>query len=213
MAINEELDFLVSRVAKVRKWLAAIAILKTAAICLLFACLYIGGYILLDHRFNFSLPGRLIAFFLLLASTIFLVYKLSRLLLLEISYTNAANFIENNYSLNQQLVAAMEYYENKTDYPYSKALAEQLIIRVNKDSETFQFDSVIEKWRGLALAAFVFLGLSVVGFYIQHNISFLATYFARLTAPPKAKAEPRVPFIFRISPSNDFTSPDMRSSP
>ncbi|MBN2589388.1 MAG: hypothetical protein JXA96_05975, partial [Sedimentisphaerales bacterium] len=188
MAINEELDFLVSRVAKVRKWLAAIAILKTAAICLLFACIYIGGYIILDHRFNFSLPGRLIAFFLLAGSTAFLVYKLSRQLLAQISYTNAANFIENNYSLNQQLVAAMEYYENKADYPYSKVLAEQLIIRVNKDSETFQFDSVVEKWRGFALAAFVFLGLCVVSFYVHHNISFLATYFTRLAVPFSAIA-------------------------
>lgn len=188
MAINEELDFLVSRVAKVRKWLAAIAILKTAAICLLFACVYIGGYILLDHRFNFSLPGRLIALFLLIGSIAFLVYKLSRLLLVQISYTNAANFIENNYSLNQQLVAAMEYYENKADYPYSKVLAEQLIVRVNKDSETFAFDSVVEKWRGFALAAFVFLALVVVGFYVQHNISFLATYFARLAVPFSAIA-------------------------
>ncbi len=183
MATNEELDYLVSRVAKVRKWLAAIAVLKTATICLLFACIYIGGYIILDHRFNFSLPGRLIAFFLLAGLTVFLVYKLSRLLLVQISYTNAANFIENNYSLNQQLVAAMEYYENKADYPYSKVLAEQLIIRVNKDSETFAFDSVVEKWHGFALAAFVFLGLGVVGFYVQHNISFLATYFARLAVP------------------------------
>ncbi|MBN1974115.1 MAG: hypothetical protein JW787_10785 [Sedimentisphaerales bacterium] len=183
MAINEELDFLVSRVSKVRRWLAAIAVLKTAAICLLFACFYIGGYILLDHKLNFGALGRLFAFALLIAATSILLYKLSRLLLVQISYTNAANFIENNNSFNQQLVAAMEYYENTADYPYSKALAEQLILRVNKDSESFRFDSVVEKWRGYALAVSVFLGMSIVGLYIQHNLSFLKTYLIRLAVP------------------------------
>ena len=183
MEIDEELDFLVSRVDKVRRWLAAIAILKTAAIILLYVCGYIGIYILLDHWFNFSALGRMAAFFLLISSASFLVYKLTRLLLFEISYTNAANFIENNYSFNQQLVAAMEYYDNEEEYPYSKVLAEQLIVRVNKDSESFPFDSVVEKWRGFALGAFVFLGLCIVGFYVQHNLSFLMTYLARLTVP------------------------------
>ena len=183
MAINEELDFLVSRVDKVRKWLAAIAVLKTAAIIMLFVCGYIGVYILLDHWLNFGALGRLTAFFLLIGTASFLVYRLSRLLLVQVSYTNAANFIENNYSLNQQLVAAMEYYDNEDNYPYSKALAEQLILRVNKDSESFRFDSVVEKWRGFALGAFVFLGLSIVGFYVQHNLSFLKTYLARLAVP------------------------------
>jgi hypothetical protein len=189
MPINEELDFLVSRVAKVRKWLAVIAILKTAVICLLFVCCYIGGYILLDHWLNLGILGRFAAFFLLIGLTIILVYRLSRLLLVQISYTNAANFIENNYSLNQQLVTAMEYYENRTDYPYSKVLAEQIIIRVNKDSESFRFDSVVEKWRGFALAAAVFIGMGIVGLYVQHNLSFLKTYLARL-AVPFAAVEP-----------------------
>lgn len=183
MPENEELDILVWRVAKVRKWLAAIAVLKTAAICLLFACIYIGGYVLIDHWLNLGIAGRFIAFFLLIGSSTFVIYKLFRLLLVQVSYTNAANFIENNYSLNQQLVAAMEYYENKDDYPYSTVLAEQLIIRTNKDSESFRFDSVVEKWRGFALGAFVFLGMCIVGLYVMNNLSFLKTYLARLMVP------------------------------
>ncbi len=62
MAANEELDFLISRVSKVRRWLAAIAILKTAAICLLFACIYIGGYVLIDHWLNFGIAGQVCRF-------------------------------------------------------------------------------------------------------------------------------------------------------
>ncbi len=185
MAVNidNKMDILVARITKVRRWLAAIALLKVAAVCMLFACGYIGAYIWLDHRLNFGGLGRIMALLLLIAGAAVIVYKLSRLLLIQISYTNAANYIENKNSFNQQLVAAMEYYEKKADYPYSEVLAEQLVARVCDDSETFRFDSTIRKWHGYILAAVVLFGVSVVGFYIQRNLAYLRTYFTRLTLP------------------------------
>ncbi len=181
--VENRMEVLAARVGKVRRWLAAIAVLKVAAVCVLFACGYIGVYIWLDNRFNFGLTGRIIALMLLIISTAVILYKLSRLLMVQISYTNAANYIENKNSFDQQLVAAMEYYEKKTDYPYSESLAEYLVARTWDDSEEFRFDSTIKKWHGYILAAVVLCGMTIVGFYIQRNLAYLKTYFTRLTMP------------------------------
>jgi len=191
MAVNiqNRMEVLVVRVGKVRRWLAAIAVLKVAAICMVFACGYIGAYVWLDHQFNFGFFGRIIALLLLIIGSAFVIYKLSRLLIVQISYTNAANYIENKNSFNQQLVAAMEYYEKKTDYPYSEALAEYLVARTWDDSREFRFDSTIKKWHGYILAAVVICGMSIVGFYVQRNLAYLKTYFTRL-AIPTAAVEP-----------------------
>jgi hypothetical protein len=189
ISIDNKMNLLVARVSKVRRWLAAIAIFKVAAVCMLFVCGYIGVYIWLDHRLNFGGLERIIALLLLVAGAAIVGYKLSRMLLVQISYTNAANYIENKNSFNQQLVAAMEYYEKKTDYPYSKALAEQLVARACDDSETFRFDSVIRKWHGYMLAAVVLCGFGVVSVYIHQNLSYLKTYLTRL-ALPLATIEP-----------------------
>jgi hypothetical protein len=185
MDVNTEgrMEILAARVAKVRRWLAAFAILKVAAFCMLFVCGYIGVYIWLDHRFNFGFFGRIIALLLLVVGAVIIFYKLSRILIVQISYTNAANYIENKNSFDQQLVAAMEYYEKKTDYPYSETLAEYLVARVCDDSREFKFDSTIEKWHGYILALVVLIGFGVVGFYVQRNLAYLKTYFTRLAIP------------------------------
>jgi len=185
MAVNVEnrMEVLVARVGKVRRWLAAIAVLKVAAVCMLFTCGYISAYIWLDHRFNFGFLGRIMALLLLIAGAAAILYKLSRLLMVQISYTNAANYIENKNSFDQQLVAAMEYFEKKTDYPYSEVLAEYLVARACDNSEAFRFDSTIKKWHGYILAVIVICGMGVVGFYIQQNLAYLKTYFTRLTMP------------------------------
>jgi len=159
------LDALVTRVAKVRRWLVALAVLKVAALCLLFVSMYVGVYAWLDHRRNFDEIGRTIAFILLLAGFVLLLYRLRKWLLVHISFSGAANYIENRRSFDQQLVTAIEYYENKQDYPYSRALAEQLVLDVGKDSETFEFDSTVEKWQGYALAAIVLFGLAAAWFF------------------------------------------------
>lgn len=185
MAVNihNRMEVLVTRIGKVRRWLAAIAVLKIAAICMVLACGYIGTYVWLDHRLNFGFLGRITALLLLIIGAAFVIYKLSRLLIVQISYTNAANYIENKNSFNQQLVAAMEYYEKKTDYPYSESLAACLVARACDESEEFRFDSTIQKWHGYILAAIVICGMSIIGFYIQRNLAYLKTYFTRLTMP------------------------------
>jgi hypothetical protein len=202
--IDNKMDILVTRVSKVRRWLAAIAILKVATVSMLFACGYIGVYIWLDHRLNFGGMGRIVALLLLITGAAVVLYKLSCMLLVQISYTNAANYIENKNNFNQQLVAAMEYYEKKTDYPYSEVLAEQLVVRACDDSETFRFDSVVQKWHGYVLAVVVLCGFGIVGFYIHQNLAYLKTYLTRL-ALPLAAIEP-APTTHLDSVTKDFVA-------
>jgi hypothetical protein len=186
---EEKLNALVWRVGKVRRWLIMLAILKVAALCFIFVSVFIGFYAWLDHRFIFDQTGRIIAFIMLLSGLAVLLHRLTKLLISHVSYSIAANYIENKNSFNQQLVTAVEYYENKQDYPYSKALAEQLVLRVEKESEEFEFDSTIEKWQGYALGAVILFGLLAAVFYVHDNYVYFSSYFARLTHP-LASVEP-----------------------
>ena len=187
--VEDKLDALVARVGKVRRWLVTLAILKVAALCLIFVSVFTGFYAWLDHRLNFDEMARITAFILLAAGLAFLLHRLTKLLLGHVSFSVAANYIENKMSFNQQLVTAIEYYENKQDYPYSKALAGQLVLRVDKESEEFKFDSTVEKWQGYVLGAVILFGLVAATFYIRDNYVYFSSYFARLTRP-LASVEP-----------------------
>jgi hypothetical protein len=185
MAENAEdkLNALVARIGKVRRWLVALAILRIAALCLIFVSIFTGIYAWLDHRLNFDEIARIVAFILLVAGLAFLLRRLTKLLLSHISCSAAANYIEDKRSFNQQLVTAIEYYENKQNYPYSKTLAEQLVLKVERDSEEFRFDSVVKKWQGFALGAVILFGLIAASFYVRDNYVYFSSYFARLISP------------------------------
>ncbi len=185
MAENAEdkLNALVARVGKVRRWLVMLSILRVAALCLIFVSVFTGFYAWLDHRLNFDEIARITAFILLVAGLAFLLHRLTKLLLGHISCSVTANYIENKRSFDQQLVTAIEYYENKQDYPYSKALAEQLVLRVDKESGEFKFDSTVEKWQGYALGAVILFGLVAASFYVRDNYVYFSSYFARLINP------------------------------
>ena len=181
--VEEKLNALVARVGKVRRWLVTIAILKVAALCLIFVSVFTGFYAWLDHRLNFDEIARIISFILLIAGLVYLLRMLTKILLGHVSCSVAANYIENKRSFNQQLVTAIEYYENKQDYPYSKALAGQLVLKVDKESGEFRFDSTVEKWQGYALGAVILFGLVAATFYVRDNYVYFSSYFARLTRP------------------------------
>ncbi|MHC4439366.1 MAG: hypothetical protein ACYS3S_18585, partial [Planctomycetota bacterium] len=191
MAENAEdkLNALAARVGKVRRWLVTLAILRVAALCLIFVSAFTGFYAWLDHRLNFDEIARITAFILLVAGLAFLLRRLTKLLLGHISCSVAANYIENKRSFNQQLVTAIEYYENKQDYPYSKALAEQLVLKVEQESGDFRFDTTVEKWQGYALGTVIFFGLVAASFYARDNYVYFSSYFARLISP-LASVEP-----------------------
>jgi len=204
---EEKLDALVGRVTKVRRWLVTLAILKVAALCLVFVSVYVGLYAWLDHRRNFDEIGRVIALVLLLGGLALLLYRLTKCLLVHISCSEAANYVENIRSFDQQLVTAIEYYENKQDYPYSRVLAEQLVLNVDKESEAFKFDSTVEKWKGYALSAVILFGLAAALFYVHDNYVYFSSYFARLIRP-LASVEPMSATSLQSVTEDIITKPD-----
>ena len=181
--IDSKLNSLVAKVHKVRRWLLALAILKVAAICLIFVSVYVGIYIWLDHRIHFGENSRVVAFILLVGGVAFLLYRLVKLLLGHISYSCTANYIESKQSFDQQLVTAVEYYEKKLNYPYSKSLAEQLIIQIDKSTDGFEFNHLVPKWLAGIFAVIILLGLSVVTFYLCDNYVYFSSYLKRLFQP------------------------------
>jgi len=183
------LDDLIGRVARVRRWLVALGVLKTAAVGLASVCLYVGLYAWIDHHAHFGHAGRLLALLVLLGLLGVLSYFLVRALKRSMTYAYAANHVENRRSFDQQLVAAVEYFERGQDYPYSRALAEQLVLQVDEAARGFRFDSTINKWQGYVLAGLIVLGLSVVGLFIQQNVLYFSSYLSRLFRP-LAKIEP-----------------------
>jgi len=182
-AVETRLNALVAKVAKVRRWMVALAILKVLALCLIFVSGYIGLYAWLDHRLNFGVLERIVAFALLLAGLALLLYKLANSLSGHVSYSRAANHIENGRSFNQQLVTAIEYYENRRDYPYSKTLAEQLVLQVDRDSAHFKFDSTVDKWKGYVFAAIILAGVAIACLYVRDNYVYFSLYLSRLVRP------------------------------
>ncbi len=181
--VDNILDDLIGRVAKVRRWLLALSVLKTAALWLVSISLYIGLYALVDHRVHFGTSGRLLALVLLVLLLVALSYYLIRTLRRDMTFSHAANHVENRQSFDQQLVAAVEYYEKGDAYPYSKGLARQLVLQVDAVSRDFAFDSTVEKWRGYLLAGCIVLCLSVVALFVHQNIMYFSAYLSRLVRP------------------------------
>ena len=181
--VENKLSALVARVGRVRFWLVALSVLKVAALSLVFVSVYVGIYAWLDHRFHFGEYSRIIAFVLLVGGVVFLLYRLVRQLCGHISYSSAANYIESKENFDQQLVTAIEYYEKKQDYPYSEALAEHLVLQVDRASADLRFDSTVAKWLGYVLAAIILFGVGMVGFYLHDNYVYFSSYLARLFKP------------------------------
>ncbi|MHC4185464.1 MAG: hypothetical protein ACYSR4_05980, partial [Planctomycetota bacterium] len=190
--VESKLKKLVARVKKVRRWLVTLAVLKVVALCLIFVSVYIGVYAWFDHRLNFGSTGRIIALALLATGVLFLLYRLAKALLGHISCSRAANYVESKKTFDQQLVTAIEYYEQKQDYPYSRALAEHLVLKIDQDCRTFEFDSTVAKWLGYVLIAVIVFGLTVTAFYVHDNYVYFSSYFTRLVKP-LAPVEPLPP--------------------
>ena len=190
--MTAEIDFilrsLVARVAAVRRWLVTLAVLKVISLALLFSGLYIAAYAWLDHRFHLGVAGRAVALGLLVAGLVWLLYRLARSLIGHVSCHNAANYIESKHSFDQQLVTAIEYHENKNEYPYSKPLADYLVSQVDGASKTVPFDITVPKWQAYMLLAVTLLGFIGAGFFLYNNYAFFSRYFARLTQPTAAIA-------------------------
>lgn len=180
---DDMLNDLIARVGRVRRWLLALSGLRIAAAGLACISLYIGLYAWLDHRFHFGHPARASALALFVAMLAAGLYCVVRVLRRDMTYAHAANYIEARRSFDQQLVTAVEFYEGRGDYPYSKVLAKRLVVQVNEAAREYRFDSAIDKWQGYLLTVFVLLCVGVVGFFVRENVLYLSSYLSRLVRP------------------------------
>src|SRR4030042_4142330 len=126
-AVADILNSLIARVNRVRCWLTALGALKSATVGLACICAYIGLYAWIDHHAHFNQWGRLTALFILVLLLACLGCLLVRTLRRDMKYSPAASYIEGRRSFHQQLVAAVEYFEGQSDYPYSRPLAARLV--------------------------------------------------------------------------------------
>ena len=184
--IDTVLESLAQRVAVVRRWLVTLALLRTIVVTLLCGGLYVGLYAWVDHHLHLPAMARLTALLGLVVLLGAVLYRGLRTILGHISCHNAANYIERKHSFNQQLVTAIEYYESKEDYPYSKELTDYLVTQVDGASRTVPFDITVPKWQVAALTAVTVAGLMAAALCLYSNYAYFARYMARLTQPTAA---------------------------
>ncbi len=201
------LNDLIARVGRVRCWLLALSALKIVAVGLASVSLYIGLYAWVDHHVRFGRFGRVSAFVLFVAMIAVGLHYVLRMLRRDMTYAHAANHVENRHSFDQQLVAAVEYYEGKGDYPYSKALARQLVLQVDRAAEGCRFDATIDKWQGYLLSGVISLCLLVVGLFVRQNVLYVSSYLARLVRP-FSEIQPVPASALEVTTGDIVTGPD-----
>jgi len=181
---NEDLlGELVERVGKVRRRLVIEPILKTLAMGLIVLPVYVACYAWIDHRFHLGPILRLVALVLLVFGVGWLLLYWAKIFLSHVSLSRAANYIESNCSYQQQLVAAIEYYEQQTDYPYSHRLAEQMIRQIHQESQEQNFVNTIRKWPSIISACVILCAAICMLFLIGNHFQYYSRYFLRLVKP------------------------------
>ena len=180
---KKALDELVGKVSRVRSWLVWLAVLKGAAAGLVFVIAYIGLYAVIDHYAHVPPYARVAALLALLGVIAYLLYLLVKTLGMHLSCSAAARHVEGGTNLDQQLVTAIEYYENTERYPYSRALAEHVVLRVHRATLRQSFDATVPKWQAFLSSAVILTGLIIAGIFLLSNYRFFSTYLARLTRP------------------------------
>ena len=91
------LNALVERVKAVRRWLVALALLRSAALALACVSLYVLLYAALDHYVHLGVVGRLVCLTTLVGGVGALLYYLLTALAGHISCRNAANHVERQF--------------------------------------------------------------------------------------------------------------------
>ena len=174
---------LMAEVGRVRRWLVALSALRIAAFAFVTVSLYVGVYAWIDHHVHFERAGRIVAFVLFLSLLAAGLYYVVRVLRRETTFASAAGYIENRRSFDQQLVAAVEYFEGRGDYPYSPALARQLVVQVAREAQDCRLDATVQKWQGYLLAGLLALCMVVVGLFVRQNALYVSAYLSRLVRP------------------------------
>lgn len=185
---STELQDLVRRVREVRRWMVWLICARTAAVCLAFLALYVLAFSLLDHWLQLAPALRLVAFVVLICGVVVALVLFGRALRQFYSTRQAANLIEHRYRFEQQLATAIEYYEDRDDYPYSKVLAERVVGQAAVAARDVDFTGAVPKWQAYTSVAVIAVGLVITLAALWSHGAYFSRYFTRLAQPLAAVA-------------------------
>jgi len=177
---------LVRRVAKVRKRLVTLVLLRSLALIFFSVSVYIMLFAWLDHRIGFGTGARCVALLILVVITVGLLFAFVRKMFINRGLKHAASHIESVRYYRQQLLAAVEYYQQRADYPYSEQLARRMVRQFWAEARDDDFSDTVAAWKLWLCAAVIMMGLVVTGLFARHNYAYLARYSARLGRPTAA---------------------------
>ena len=180
------LSELVTRVAKVRKRLVSLVLLRSLALIFFSVSVYIMLFAWLDHRTHFGTGARCVALVILVAITVGLLLAFFRRMFINLGLEHAASHIESVRHYQQQLLAAVEYYQQQANYPYSEPLARRMVRQFWVEVKDDDFSTTVPAWKLWLCAAVITVGLVVMGLFARHHYAYLARYAARLGRPTAA---------------------------
>ncbi|HPA45414.1 MAG TPA: hypothetical protein PK395_06580 [bacterium] len=204
---EQKIERLMTRVRAVRSRLMALALLKSFALCFLWIALYLTAYVYLDHTWHIPSAIRLMALLVLAVSVGYLFIRLLRSVYRHASCSRVAGYIEDKIPLQQQLVAAVEYHEQQSDYPYSKTLARYLVTQVDQATTSADFKRTVPTWQGYVFSAVILAGLICASVFLVNNFGFFYRYVSRL-AQPLADIAPLPETELRSITQDILTPPD-----
>jgi len=180
------LSELVTRVAKVRKRLVSLVLLRSLALIFFSVSIYIMLFAWLDHRTHFGTGARCVALVILVAITVGLLLAFFRRMFINLGLEHAASHIESVRHYQQQLLAAVEYYQQQANYPYSEPLARRMVRQFWVEAKDDDFSTTVPAWKLWLCAAVITVGLVLTGLFAWNHYAYLARYAARLGRPTAA---------------------------
>ena len=177
---------LVMRVTKVRRRLVALVLLRTLALIFFSITVFIMLFAWLDHRSHFGTGARCVALLLLVVIIAGLLLVFLRRIFVNLGLDHAASHVESARHFHQQLLAAIEYFQQQGHYPYSETLVRRMIAQLWGEARDDDFSTSVPAWKLWLYAAVISLGLVVTGLFVRQHYAFLARYAARLGRPTAA---------------------------
>ncbi len=187
-ASDELLSQWVDQVRHVRQRMVLQALLKILALGLVAVPLYVTGFAWLDHHLHLGPILRLLALGGMIAGCTYLFWLGLKMFRTHISLSCAANAVEAKHCLDQQLVAAIEYYEQQDDYPYSRGLVEQMIRGLDEQVRDTNFKDTVPAWPSWLCSGVVFISLVAIVYLLLNHMQYYGRYLTRLVQPTAAVA-------------------------
>ncbi|MCF7973858.1 MAG: hypothetical protein K9N55_08590 [Phycisphaerae bacterium] len=166
------LEDLADRVHGVRQWLMALKCLRALSAAL--GCLALTAAVcwVLSRSLGWQVTGHCLAGVVVFCCTAGAILWTAHIHAESVTYSDAGAHIEAYKTLHRQLVTAMEYYEDRAHFPYSRGLTHHMIRRVCQRSRLQDFDRCVPRQRTWAYGLIIGLELLIVGGFLVSESLF-----------------------------------------